>query len=185
MSEFVIVIEGCDKTGKSTMAAQLSAMLEIPVKKFGQPGPEGAAAEYHRALDGTPGSFICDRFHLGESVYGPIYRKVAPMNQFDVRAIENKLLKRGCLLVLMEDSPERIIERFKQHNEDFARGDDVHRIVAEFERVYLQSRLSKIHIILHPAAPSVVANIVRLATWREQFAAEAAAEAAAKEKDPA
>lgn len=164
---FVIVLEGCDKVGKSTVAAQLSQLLSWPVLKFGQPGPDGAFKEYCYALAHQDGPFIADRFHIGESVYGPIYRG-AGMNQFDARHIENELRERGCLLVLMEDAPERIIARFKEHDETFAKEEHVRAIISHFDELFWRSRLPKIRASLHQHLATNIGNIYFHMTWRER-----------------
>jgi hypothetical protein len=158
---FVVVVEGCDKVGKSTLAAGLHELLGWPVVKFSQPALGGATKEYLAALAAHDGPFIADRFHLGESVYGPLYRKSSPMNQYDVRLIENALLDRGALLVLMEDAAENIIARFKALSEDFAREQDVPVILREFGKLWRQSRLAKVRATLDDKLPLVIAGVVQ------------------------
>jgi hypothetical protein len=165
---FVIVIEGIDKSGKTSLAAALSSMLGWPVVKCVQPGPGGAVREYMAKLRDNPGPFIADRFHLGESVYGPLYRRTPRLSNFEVESIENLLGDRGALLVLMEDRPDRIVERFKKLDENFARAVDVEPIVREFEHQWRRSRLAKIRATWDAALPGVVSDVVRRMTalWR-------------------
>jgi len=170
---FVIVMEGCDKTGKTTTAQALGEMLEWPVLKFGQPGPEGAFSEYLDALVKHDGPFIADRFHMGESVYGPIYRGTPPMHDDQVSEIEELLFARGALVVLMEDEPQAVIARFKQHREDFAREDDVYKIMNGYEDLFRACRLPKMRATLNDTLPVVIANLVVQLTWRERAEASA------------
>jgi len=147
VSKFVVVIEGCDKTGKSTLAGLLAKDLGWPVVKMNQPrtpGPHVAAQECLDVLGAQKGPFIADRFHLGESVYGPIYRGTLPMDHVDMRLIETRLQARGCLLVLMTDSVKMIIARFKALKEDFAKEGDVRDIVEKYQVEWERSRLAKI-----------------------------------------
>lgn len=65
---FVIVIEGADKTGKSTLAASLVKFTGWPVAHMRQPaspGPDVALQECLDALEHQKGPFIADRFHVG------------------------------------------------------------------------------------------------------------------------
>jgi hypothetical protein len=142
---FVVVIEGIDKSGKSSLAAAVRGLTGWPVMKFGPPkNAGGASLEYFKALVDNPGPFIADRFHLGESVYGPLYRGTERMHPVSAAAIEGILLGRGALLVLMEDSPDRVAERFTSLGEDFSKVADVSTILADFDREWRESRLAKI-----------------------------------------
>lgn len=165
---FVIVMEGCDKTGKTTTAQRLGADLEWPVLKFGQPGPEGPFAEYMRALVNHDGPFIADRFHMGESVYGPIYRGTPPMSAEQTEQIEELLFARGALVVLMEDFPSAVIDRFKALKEDFAREDDVYKIMNKYEELFRACRLPKMRATLNDTLPVVIENLVVQMSWRER-----------------
>lgn len=162
MNGFVIVIEGCDKTGKTSLATALSSMLGWPVVKCVQPGPGGAVKEYLSKLSDNRGPFIADRFHLGESVYGPIYRDTPPIRQPYLDIIESVLLSRGSLLVLMEDRVDRIVERFKRLDESFAKIRDVLLIARNFDLEWRRSRLAKIRATWDEALPGVVSDVV----WR-------------------
>lgn len=165
---FVVIFEGCDKTGKTTTAKRLGEMLEWPVLKFGQPGPEGAFAEYARALVTHDGPFIADRFYMGESVYGPIYRGTEPMRADHVEEVEEILFARGALLVLMEDYPFKVAERFREHNEDFAKDGDILKIMNKYEELFRACRLPKIRATLNEQLPVVIANLAVQLSWRER-----------------
>jgi hypothetical protein len=160
LDRFAIIIEGTDKCGKTSLATQLSAMLGWPIVKCSQPGPMGAVHEYLTTLRATAGPFIADRFHLGESVYGPLYRGGFGINQFDFREIEGHLMNRGSLLVLMEDDPEPIVARFKRLNEDFARADDIPKLLDGFDREFYRSRLPKLRFRWHPHIPTLISDVV-------------------------
>lgn len=159
MRPFVIVIEGCDKCGKTSLAKRLRDRFDWPIVKCSQPKPGGAVAEYMSAIANQPGPFIADRFHLGESVYGPIYRGTPRLDGLDCRAIEDQLIDRGSLLVLMEDRPDRIAERFKRLGESFARASDITRILVDFELEWRRSRLAKIRATWDDGLPDVVAAV--------------------------
>jgi hypothetical protein len=152
--QFVVVVEGCDKTGKTSLVAALHEALGWPMVKSSQTtGPDAALQEYLDVLDHEKGHFIADRFHVGESVYGPIYRGTLPLDHTAMRLVEERLLDRGCLLVLMEDDPEAVIARFKALKEDFAREQDVRDIIAKFDVEWRRSRLAKIRARWDPFIP--------------------------------
>lgn len=82
----VVIIEGCDNIGKSTLATILHQTLKHPttVRHFGAPVSKGVKAftEQMKTLDREmcgidDGSDveIWDRSVIGENVYGPMYRR--------------------------------------------------------------------------------------------------------------
>jgi len=148
---FAVVIEGCDKTGKSSLAAALRDALGWPVVRSSQTtGPDAALQEYLDVLEHQKGHFIADRFHLGESVYGPIYRGTPRLDPSAVWLIEERLLDRGCLLVLMEDDPEALVSRFRELDEGFAWEGDVPDLLARFDVEWRRSRLAKVRAHWRP-----------------------------------
>lgn len=69
----LIVIEGADKTGKTTLAQEISTKLGYEYHHFGAPGPN-PADEYAEFLIALAKPTVCDRFYYGENVYGPLLR---------------------------------------------------------------------------------------------------------------
>lgn len=169
-SGFVVVVEGCDRTGKTTFCDFLSKLLGWPIVKFSQPKGD-AMAEYAEALRAHPESFIADRLHLGESVYGPIYRGTTPVPDDRFYAFEAELAARGALLVLMTDTPERVIKRFEVHGEDFAKGDHVRAILEAFDFQFVRSALPKVRMNMETGTQlekvTTVAGLARF-TWEAQ-----------------
>lgn len=142
----MIVVEGCDKTGKSSVASALCYALGWPTIHFSAPkSGEDAIAQYSRELATNPRPFIADRFHLGEFVYGPLYRGSVP-DADRMRALEDQLIRRGALLVLMYDSPAAVVERFQRHGETFARVDHAPRILSDFDDAWRASRVAKVRL---------------------------------------
>ena len=142
----MIVVEGCDKCGKTSIAAKLAERLGWPVVKFSQPASTDPCDEYMAALAARPAPFIADRFHLGERVYGPLYRGTPPPDHKKMRAIEDELIRRRALLILMWDTGERVRWRFVDHREAFARGEHVRRILDAFDAAWAGSRVKKIKL---------------------------------------
>lgn len=139
----IIVVEGCDKTGKTSLCAELSRCTGVPVKKFGPPS-DRVLGEYFEAVD-SGHDFVADRFHLGELVYAPIYRGYVPDPAL-VERLEDRLVARGALLVLMEDDVPAVVGRFRALREDFAREGDVVSILCNFAAAYERSRLAKVRL---------------------------------------
>lgn len=155
----IIILEGCDKTGKTSMATALSEVLTWPVVKHGPPKGGYPLDEYYQTLTDHPEPFIADRYHVGESVYGPLYRGGRRLNQLDLRAFEAVLSTRNALLVLMEDDAQAIVERFRKLNEAFARADDIPSILSRYRLEFGRSKLQKVALRYSPLLPYTVAAL--------------------------
>ena len=94
----IIILEGVDKAGKSTLAKELRTQLKWPVIHFGKPGPD-PATEYFDFLNHINENIICDRFFVGELVYGPLLRGKNSMTSLQIRVIERMCRKIGTLLI--------------------------------------------------------------------------------------
>ena len=165
----MIIIEGCDKCGKSSIAAALHARIGWPVVKFNQPTTPDPCDEYLAALEANPDPFIADRFHLGEFVYGPLYRHTRPSRR-KMRLIEDQLIARRALLVLMWDYEEDVVTRFKLLEEKFAKLVDAPVILGEFHEAWLRSRASKVPLRWSAdevAQRLIVDRVARLAVGRQ------------------
>lgn len=66
------------------------------------------------------------------------------MDPAAMKVVEERLLDRGCLLVLMEDDPAAIAARFRALGEDFAREADVRDILERYDAEWRRSRLAKV-----------------------------------------
>lgn len=74
----MIIIEGPDNSGKSTLGTQLSDALGIPLRHSVRPAPEWSHRQCfeHSARQLRPQRAILDRVYaISENIYGPICRK--------------------------------------------------------------------------------------------------------------
>lgn len=118
----LIIVEGPDGTGKTTLANRLRDHLGKRVAKVihrGPPTTDSLLTEYALPLtDYVPGAgrhVICDRWHLGELVYPKLVNRPSLATSVTYHYLELFLASRGALLVYLEVDPEetarRIIER--------------------------------------------------------------------------
>lgn len=95
------VLEGCDGTGKSTLAEAISLRYNVLVQHDGPPDdPDYALAELIRDLEGSPTDCVWDRWHFGNMVYGSIFRGKPDLTAWELELFEEILGARGALLVL-------------------------------------------------------------------------------------
>lgn len=81
MSAPIVVIEGPDGAGKTTLAGLIARELRYEVRHEGPPPPDRPPLQHYleRLYDAALSLAVCrgivlDRFALGERVYGPILR---------------------------------------------------------------------------------------------------------------
>ena len=72
----MIIIEGCDNTGKSTLILSLATDLRMATaRSTGRPGSERAIQDYHSWCEDCPQKLILDRHPaLSDLVYGSLLR---------------------------------------------------------------------------------------------------------------
>jgi thymidylate kinase len=114
----MIILEGIDAAGKTTIANALAARLRTNVIHSSKPKLDMGWVEYHSRSLNMP-AVILDRYHIGEAIWPIIFedgRK--PMLRWQQHMVERILLQRGAILVQVIDSFDIINERLKQRQED-------------------------------------------------------------------
>lgn len=92
----VIVLEGPDCSGKSTLAKQLATFHGFEYRHIGKPRPNEDVfrtytLELWRALK-SPNPVVFDRLYLGETIYGPIMRGQSLLSPMQQRLIERLMM---------------------------------------------------------------------------------------------
>lgn len=134
----LIILEGVDGAGKSTLAAQLAA--DIPgaeVRHFSQPEAHplteyGLPIEAYRP--GTRQHLICDRFHIGEMIYSELYRDGSLLGEAGFWWMRQLLKSRGALVLNVTAPLELIEQRLAERGEDFLESHHVAWVREEFLR---------------------------------------------------
>jgi thymidylate kinase len=67
----VVVLEGCDGTGKTTIASALAERHGYAVLHSDRPPDSFDLAERYRSVLALPGKIALDRSFISELVYGP------------------------------------------------------------------------------------------------------------------
>lgn len=122
-----IILEGIDKTGKTSLANHLSDLLNLPIIKFSAPKGD-PYIEYMEFLLKQKQPAILDRFYLGEQVYGPVYRNKNGLGSWKTLNIERLLMMRGALPIYTFTHEDDIANNFKKKDEQFAKEADIHKL---------------------------------------------------------
>ena len=100
----IVVLEGCDGGGKTTLAGWLRDMHGYTIVKTGPPEPGGDLTRtyidaLHDAMVRT-GRTVFDRLHLGEAIYGPLLRGVDRIGIEGLAMIERDIALRNVRLII-------------------------------------------------------------------------------------
>jgi hypothetical protein len=111
---FLVVIEGLDRTGKSTLAYQLSRETGARVTHFSKPAKEPVFEYTDPLVDHTHSSKqVFDRYHVGELVWPTIFGRPSTFGPAQQTYVEMALQSRGAVIVKtsrdMDDLREHLI----------------------------------------------------------------------------
>lgn len=139
----LVIIEGENKCGKTTLAKHIEKEHGFRYIKVSQPGEKGPYREYMDLLDSLkPGEHaVIDRFHIGEEVYGPLYRGKSGLIREQFGEIDKRIDKSNGILIHCFDSYENIAKRFEEENEEFADKSKIQKTLDLFDIVIKRSRI--------------------------------------------
>jgi len=93
-----IIIEGADKTGKTTLANAIVKKFGSKYVHFGKP-TKYPATEYAEYALSTNGNVVLDRFYLGELVYGPLLRGKCGITPLEFVTLERILRLKQAIFI--------------------------------------------------------------------------------------
>lgn len=156
----VIIIEGIDRVGKTTLANKISEEFDVPIYKQDRIGGNfvnlsrsrsGNISAYINILDnyvraktlvdfwnwsGFTQNIIMDRFHWTEAVYSLVDRDCL-LQYENMKLIEKSMLEHKDKYMVIYIAPTDIKWSSRQHGKDLARHNE------EFNRLYKDSKLNK------------------------------------------
>lgn len=118
----IIIIEGPDGSGKTTLASQIAKQTGYPVVHFSVPKTEEEKEQmvsmYKQAIKESK-NIIFDRCWYSEMAYGPVMRKEHVISYPQMYELERMLAKRGSLIIYCTGSPEVLWRRATARGEDY------------------------------------------------------------------
>lgn len=173
----LIVLEGCDGVGKSTIVESLagfarSAGMGVTLLHKGKPEHDDPFIEYETELvDYAPGKnelVLCDRWHWGEAIYGPRYRGKSLLDEVGLRHIDLFLRTRGALQVLL-DLPAAIVQqRLSQRGDDLVDIDHVPDIMEKYR--VLVANMGQHVLTVDPTSRAVTEALFASAVMCDEYA---------------
>jgi len=113
----IIIIEGCDKTGKSTLANELAERLNYNLVHLGVPEHEDHYQYLADLIESNKQGVIFDRFHWGDYVYGGITNKERLLDWGEFNMLEARMAKLGAIVIYCSAPVFKIAQRFKKDGE--------------------------------------------------------------------
>lgn len=141
----IICLEGVDGSGKSTLALTLVEELKTRfpndkvIYKHATQIKSDVFTEYTDPLkDYVPGlgiHYVLDRWHIGEEIYGPLYRGKSAFDTASFRWTELYLATKGMRTWLLVQTHRELQQRLAERGEDFVDLDDILHIQDEYQRL--------------------------------------------------
>lgn len=118
MRQTAIILEGADCTGKGHVAEMFKDM-GFDYYHFGPPTVRGAdyAIDCYLTYRLHPGPTVFDRSHLGEQVYGPVYRGGDTLGDAGRALLDAYLKGRDAIVILMKPDPQIARELWKERRD--------------------------------------------------------------------
>lgn len=136
----IIILEGCDRCGKTTIANKLHDEHGFEIVKFSQPKKDPYIEAQEKLKKAIGKNVVLDRSWYGELVYGPLYRGESQLADWQVRNLELRAMSLGSLIIYCHDSIKNIKQRFKEDNETFAKPELIGKMLESYKIVMNNSR---------------------------------------------
>ena len=167
----VIVLEGPDLAGKTTVARWLQAELTQRgvISTYIKRGPirDDPMTEYLRPLDALANdprfnvshTLILDRWHVGELIYGPLLRGRSELTAQQANYIEMVLQTLGCAFIHVTTDVSILEDRWDIRGDSLIKREWLRRISDEYwrytaSRPHWENRVAGSEMSLPPSQPS-------------------------------
>lgn len=118
----IIVIEGPDGSGKTTLANKIAQQTKYPIIHMTQPKSEeerdNMFADYANIIR-THKNLILDRCWYSEMVYGPIKRDRSAISYPNMFSLEEMLAKQGAMIIYATGPKSVLWQRCCKRGEDY------------------------------------------------------------------
>ena len=136
----VIVLEGCDGVGKTTLAEALAAQHGYTVVHSGRT-PDGTdLVDHHGTILALPGRLVLDRSFISELVYGPLDRGRSRLSLPAAVTLTRRVAQRSGVLVHLTGRPDVIAARLRARQEPARSVDRVRALISAYYRTFVALR---------------------------------------------
>src|SRR5690348_10822405 len=138
----LIILEGCDGVGKTTLAREISALLpdartlHAVQLDWGVHPLTAYEAPLRDYRAGIGKDIICDRWHVGEAVYPQVLKRPTRWNIAVERHLRMFMRARGALVVLLTAFEDELRTRLHARGDDVVDDTMLEDIHAEYIKAY-------------------------------------------------
>lgn len=140
----LIIIEGPDGSGKTTLANYLSESMGFPIVHRSTPKTQEEKDTMMKSYEDDIASgknIIWDRCFYSEMVYGPIKRDQSYIDLMGMLSLEIKLQSVGAMIVYCTDDTLKLWERCKARGETYVKDiDELAAIVDGYDKLMLHTK---------------------------------------------
>lgn len=173
----MIIVDGTDRTGKSTILYEFSKLTRIPrlhwdgvrnsgIKDLHDPvlavtsklSVEMTVAFLelmHEKGFSNAANFISDRGYMSELAYSEFFHRKCLINQ---RRVEEKLRNLNCVFVFLHCDEDELRERFIKTGDMYVTVDEALHIQDIYERLFQMSTMLKMQIEVAEKTPLIIAK---------------------------
>lgn len=141
----LIIVEGADGVGKTTLVEALQAQVKNVEVLHRGPIKRPPLEEYEYDLDHyRPGSgldIICDRWHWGEMIYGPLLRGESKLHEAQADHVDRYLTACGALIIYVTGRSDVVRKRMRARGDDLVRDDQVAYLLMQYELMFQRRRI--------------------------------------------
>lgn len=123
----VIILEGPEAAGKSTLAKRMSSMYNYPIHHFSYPKSDAEKANMFQMYQDfcySTQDVIVDRCWYSEMVYGVTVRDKSHITLEQMYELEKMLISQGGALLIHCTAPINVLwKRFKARGDDYIKQD--------------------------------------------------------------
>ena len=155
----VIIVEGCELSGKSTLVELLQKHYpSLTIKDTTRPKDDSfeerrkKKATYMSIFnflhDNPLRTIILDRYFPSELVYSKVKRGYEAFNDLEYRDLQEMLLRmdQEVFIIICKPPIETILDRYKKRGDDYIKEDDVAEIMERYETFYEETKLSVLNV---------------------------------------
>jgi hypothetical protein len=168
----LIVIEGPDLTGKTTLARRIAEMIDGTIRHSGPP-TRHPIEEYQTALDGYDPRgdqhLILDRWHVGEHVWPKVFGRKTEFDLAVARHVDMFMESRGALVVYADRNKDLLKQELEGSNEPVSPG-QVDQIVDLFRDARLFSEKVSLPWDYETGTDDDISKIVETARYKAREA---------------
>jgi thymidylate kinase len=132
----VVVLEGCDGTGKTTLATALATKHGYTVMHFGRTPGTIDLAERYRSVLSRPGRIVLDRSFISELVYGPLRYGRSRLSVTAAAELALQVADRRGVLIHLTGRPDEIAARLQARDGYAPTPEQVAAVINAYQDVF-------------------------------------------------